>query len=65
MPHMLFLQYHQHHQRGQRRALRRHLFDFALDSVLQFRLGDFQIVAQLPVQPGLCIRAEIARQPQC
>ncbi len=40
-------------------------FDFALDSVLQFRLGDFQIVAQSQVQPRLCIRPEIARQPQC
>ena len=38
-------------QWGQHRTLRRHLFDFALDPVLQFRFGDFQIVAQLQVQP--------------
>ena len=42
-------------------ALRRHLFDpstalrtgFALDPGLQFRFCDFQIIAQLQVQPGL------------
>ena len=47
------------------RALRRHLFDFELDPGLQFRFGDFQIITRLQVQPGLCIRAEAARQPQC
>jgi len=45
--------------------LRRHLLDFTFDPVLQFRFGDFQIVAHLQVQPGLRIRAEVARQPQC
>ena len=34
---------------GLLRVLRRHLFDFALDSILQFRFGNLQIVAQLQV----------------
>ena len=50
---------------GQHRALRCRLFDFALDPDLQFRFGDFQIVVQLQVQPGLCICAKVPSQPQC
>lgn len=49
----------------QRCALRRHPFHFTLNSVFQLRFGNLQVVVQLQVQPRLCIRTEVARQPQC
>jgi hypothetical protein len=48
----------------QNALLRRHLFNFALDAIFQFRFGNLQIVAQLQIQSGLRIRAEVACQSQ-